>query len=194
MARTARCRWFARNGRRASRGARPSRPDTPKPRRVRIRVQPASPAPGRAAGWDGYGGGPGCWSSRPREHKLVARQRFALPPAGIEIENAPGLQGEVRVAREDPPAVLPGADGILVSQRHTVLPLMVATSPLRCASRAMSAQLKRDRGTPRVAGSSHAMALTSTTTSGGKNPGAARARAFFEAGQSFLRRNACATG
>src|SRR5271169_83260 len=73
-----------------------------------------------------------------------------------------------------------------LSQRQTVLSLMVAASPLRCTSRAMSLQLTRDRGRPRVAGSSHATALTSTTTSGGKSSGATRARLLFQARQALL--------
>jgi hypothetical protein len=44
----------------------------------------------------------------------------------------------------------------------------------------MSAVLHRDKGTPVVAGSSHASAFTSITTSGGKNPGAPRAVSIIE--------------
>jgi len=40
--------------------------------------------------------------------------------------------------------------------------------------------LHRDKGTPVVAGSSHASAFTSITTSGGKNPGAPRAVSVIE--------------
>src|SRR6266849_3153021 len=35
------------------------------------------------------------------DDEIVAPQGFALPPAGIEVENAPRLRGEVRIARED---------------------------------------------------------------------------------------------
>jgi hypothetical protein len=45
----------------------------------------------------------------------------------------------------------------------------------------MSAQLKRDSGSPREAGNSQAMAFICTTTSGGKNSGATRSRTFLEA-------------
>src|SRR5919197_3950808 len=72
------------------------------------------------------------------------------------------------------------------SQRQTVLLLMVATMPPRWASRTTSAVLRRERGTPRVAGNSHARALTWTTTSGGKSSGATRARAFVQAGQALI--------
>jgi hypothetical protein len=40
--------------------------------------------------------------------------------------------------------------------------------------------LHRDKGTPEVAGNSHARAFTSITTSGGKNPGAPRAVSVLE--------------
>ena len=67
------------------------------------------------------------------------------------------------------------------NQRHTVVSLTRATNPHRCASRTISAQLSRDSGSPRGAGSSQARALICTTSSGGKNPGAARAWALFQA-------------
>src|SRR2546422_9428717 len=73
-----------------------------------------------------------------------------------------------------------------LSHRHTVLSLMVATMPERCASRTRSPMLSRDSGTPSVAGSSHARALIWTTTSGGKKPGAARAGALLQAVQAFM--------
>ena len=72
------------------------------------------------------------------------------------------------------------------NQRHTVLSLMLATSPERCACRATSATLSRDSGRPKVVGRSHASALISTVSSGGKDPGASRASPLFEARQSFL--------
>jgi hypothetical protein len=46
--------------------------------------------------------------------------------------------------------------------------------------------LKRESGTPSVAGNSQARALTWTTTSGGKSSGTARARTLVEAGQAFI--------
>src|SRR5712691_5670871 len=73
-----------------------------------------------------------------------------------------------------------------LSHRHTVVSLMVATMPVRCASRTRSPMLKRESGKPRVAGSSHARALIWTTTSGGKNPGASRAWSLLQAAQPFV--------
>src|SRR5436309_8802272 len=72
------------------------------------------------------------------------------------------------------------------SHRHTVVSLMVATMPERWASRTRSPMLRRESGKPRVAGSSHARALIWTTTSGGKKPGAARARSLLQAVQAFV--------
>jgi hypothetical protein len=46
--------------------------------------------------------------------ELVGLQGVALPLARVEIEDAPRLGGEIRIAREDPSAVLPGADGVCV--------------------------------------------------------------------------------
>jgi hypothetical protein len=48
------------------------------------------------------------------DHELVGFQGFALPLAGVEVEDASRLDAEVRIARKDPGAVLPGANGVLV--------------------------------------------------------------------------------
>jgi hypothetical protein len=46
--------------------------------------------------------------------------------------------------------------------------------------------LHRDKGTPEVAGNSHARAFTSITTSGGKNPGAPRAVSVLESRHALV--------
>jgi hypothetical protein len=46
--------------------------------------------------------------------------------------------------------------------------------------------LKRESGTPSVAGNSQARALTWTTTAGGKSSGTARARTLVETGEAFI--------
>lgn len=48
------------------------------------------------------------------DHKLVGFQGSIVPLAGIEVENPSGLGGEIRIAREDPTAVIPRANGVLV--------------------------------------------------------------------------------
>src|SRR5439155_26951447 len=60
----------------------------------------------------------------------------------------------------------------LASQRHTVVPLMVATTPRVTTSRCNSRNDQRASGTPAVRGLLHARRLTSTTTLGGKRLGA----------------------
>jgi hypothetical protein len=53
----------------------------------------------------------------------------------------------------------------------------------------MSAVLHRDKQTPVVAGSSHARAFTSMTTSGGKNPGTPWAVSIIEPRQPLLEKS-----
>ena len=48
------------------------------------------------------------------EHVIARPQRGATPTALVEIENAAGLAGESRIAWEDPDAMPPGAQRILV--------------------------------------------------------------------------------
>jgi hypothetical protein len=63
---------------------------------------------------------------------------------------------------------------------------MRATNPERRAYRATSATLSRDKGNPKVAGNSHASALISIVSSGGKSPRASGAGPLFEARHSLL--------
>ena len=67
-----------------------------------------------------------------------------------------------------------------------VVPLIDAISPERRTCSAISAERHRDKGTPKVAGNSQAMALTSTISSGGKNPGSTWARPLLEPAQALL--------
>src|SRR5215211_5930294 len=72
------------------------------------------------------------------------------------------------------------------SHRQMVAPEISATMPRSTASRATSSALQRLKGTPLLAGSSQAMAFTSTLTEGGKGRGPARAGPIFQSGQTFL--------
>jgi hypothetical protein len=45
------------------------------------------------------------------DHELSIFQRPVLPLAGVEIQHAPGLGGEVGITREDPTAVIPRSEG-----------------------------------------------------------------------------------
>ena len=49
-----------------------------------------------------------------RDHELVVLQRLAVPTTLIQIQDAARLEGKIRVAREDPGAMLPGTDGVFV--------------------------------------------------------------------------------
>src|ERR1700756_1675833 len=46
------------------------------------------------------------------EHVLVAAERLSVPFPLVKVEDPAGLEGEVRVAGEDPRAVLPGLDRV----------------------------------------------------------------------------------
>ena len=48
------------------------------------------------------------------DHELLGGQRLALPLPGVEVQDAPGLDREGGIARKDPGAVLPRADGVFV--------------------------------------------------------------------------------
>jgi len=48
------------------------------------------------------------------DHELIILQRLPFPCASIQIENAAGFVGKVGIAREDPTAVIPGPNGILM--------------------------------------------------------------------------------
>jgi hypothetical protein len=73
-----------------------------------------------------------------------------------------------------------GRSASWLSQRHSGAPLISATTPWATTSRRNSASDQRARGTPRRAGNSHARALTSTITLGGKAGWAPAARLFLE--------------
>jgi hypothetical protein len=89
-----------------------------------------------------------------------------LPAPLIQIQNPARLGGELGIAQEDPAAMAPWPERIL-AEPPRVASLICATSPWAIPSRRNSASDQRASGTPRRAGSSHARALTSTTTLGG---------------------------
>jgi len=61
-----------------------------------------------------------------------------------------------------------------LSQRQIVVSEIEAARPRRITSARMSGTWSRERGRPRRAGSSHAIALTATTSAGGKTRPPAR--------------------
>jgi hypothetical protein len=48
------------------------------------------------------------------DHELVVTQALPLPAAGVQVQDASGLGLKLGITREDPAAVLPGPDGVLV--------------------------------------------------------------------------------
>ena len=49
-----------------------------------------------------------------RDHEFIVLQRFVFPGAGIQVENAAGFIRKVGIAGEDPAAVIPGANCVLM--------------------------------------------------------------------------------
>jgi len=47
-----------------------------------------------------------------RDHEFRTMEGFALPEPGIEIEDAPGLASEIRIAGKNPTPMLPGTKGV----------------------------------------------------------------------------------
>ena len=122
-----------------------------------------------------------------RDDELVLAQRLPLPAPLVQVQDAPGLDLEMRIARDNPSAALPGADGKVFTQptpdravadaRHHARALRVSRHIGHAEPRQRQAQ---------VAGSSHASALISTVSSGGKDPRASRAGSFLQARHSLL--------
>ena len=48
------------------------------------------------------------------DHELVLFERLVFPGSLIEVENAAGFAGEIRVPRKDPTAMVPGTNRILM--------------------------------------------------------------------------------
>jgi len=115
-----------------------------------------------------------------RDDELVLAQRRAFPATSVQVEDAFGLALELRVTREDPATMLPRAYRILVQPAADG-----AATDARDKARALRVQrdvarTESDSGKPRFAGISQASALISTTSSGGKSPGASRAGSLLE--------------
>src|SRR4029450_4451232 len=83
----------------------------------------------------------------------------------------PALAAESRARGEIQEGCCPGLMASSASQRRTVAVDTSATRPLASSSSRSSARLQRPSGTPRVAGSSHAIALTSATTTAANTRG-----------------------
>src|SRR5262249_36582674 len=119
------------------------------------------------------------------DHEVVSAQRLPLKFAAVQIEDAACLGREVRVARKDPAAVGPGLDRVLAQPspdgRARDAGYEASAQDLALDIR----QWRRENGRPRLLASSHAIALTATT-SGGKNWAATRTWALFKTWQAFF--------
>ena len=80
--------------------------------------------------------------------EVAGVEQLAFPAAVVEVEDRPGLLCEVRVAREDPGAVVPRRIASSDSQRHTVTPEICSTIPRATASRASSEEDHREAARP----------------------------------------------
>src|SRR5260370_17466198 len=77
-----------------------------------------------------------------------------------------------------------GRSASALSQRHKVAPLISATNPWEITSRRISERESRESGSCQRCGSSHASALTWTTTLGGKEGGTPAPRLRLQARKS----------
>ena len=125
------------------------------------------------------------FSSAERTNSLALSLR-PFRDALVQIQNSSGLRFEMQVTRKNPAAVLPRTDGVLVQPSPMVVSLRDAVRPQARTWEPSSATLQREKGAPTRLGNSQAMALTCTTSSGGKSPGAAGPWAVFQTGQPFF--------
>ncbi len=93
--------------------------------------------------------------------KLAGAERLGVEDAGVEVQHDGGLGGEVRARGKIQDRWNQGRMASRSKIRHTVAAEIAATTARATSSRASSAQLQRERGTPVVAGSSQASCLTS---------------------------------
>jgi hypothetical protein len=122
-----------------------------------------------------------------RQDELIWAEFTALPETLVQIQDASGLGFEIRGARgKIQQRCCPGWIASSLSQRQRVVSLREAVSPQERTGAPSSATLQRERGAPTRRGNSQAIALTCTTSSGGKNPGPARAFGVLQPGQSFF--------
>ena len=193
--RTARCRWSARSGQRPWRDARPARPGRPTRRRARIRARRGRHGAAR-------GGRVGC--VRRRAWMLVfssaqstnSSRRSVCPPSAWRTDRGcarpcaakSGSRGKIQLR------CCQGRMASSCNQRQTVVSLMRATMPQRCASRTMSALLKRDSGRPRGGRKLTREGLDLDDHLWGERPGGGPGAGALRGPAGVHGRSACATG
>jgi hypothetical protein len=77
------------------------------------------------------------------EHVLAAAERPSFPFPLVRVKDAPGLEGEARVAEEDARPVLPGLDGVIGEPAVHVDGEIARVIPLATTWRASSRQVQR---------------------------------------------------
>src|SRR5215831_11933668 len=85
-----------------------------------------------------------------RDDELTRIQSVPLPNAIIQVEDTPGLGGEIRVLGKDPTAMSPRAKRIGAEPAPQGRPLISATNPCVITSRRISERESRDRGSCRA--------------------------------------------
>jgi hypothetical protein len=113
-------------------------------------------------------------------------EQLPFPPALIEVEHGARLGEEVRVGGEDPGAMLPGLERVLLEPAGNRRGGGLADAPLDDEAMELSAREKRERGRPCALGSSQAIAFTCATSSGGKTPRSAWPRSVAKAVEALL--------
>ncbi len=144
----------------------PARRDRRVCRRGRTHARPGADDRGEPELSGDSGCGPGWRSSQPTAH--IRRGPGFGPRTGIQLRCRQGWMASSE------------------SHCQMVVPEMLAARPRWSTSARMSGTWSRDRGSPSWLGSSQAIALTATTSSGGKNWAPTRAIALLEPGQACL--------
>ena len=103
-----------REGRTPSPGGHRGRQDRPRHQRARTGAPRAWACLEKREGSHECAHAPGCWFLVGGDDKFVLAQCLPLPSAPIQVQDPSGLGLELRIARKDPAAVLPGADCVLV--------------------------------------------------------------------------------
>ena len=166
-----RCRCWVRNVRRAWLDGRPRRPSRPGAfAKVLVFDPRARPGPGGRVGWRrvprldrGFlRPAPITWYRRRRAALLATRRRTGRGP----VPPGPRSRGRGERSTTGRSAGLMASSA---SHRQIVVPEISATRPRVITSARISGTWRRESGNPSRAGSSQAIAFTSTTSSGGKS-------------------------
>jgi hypothetical protein len=175
-------RFWLHSDRRVLHGGRPGRRDRPRPPAACIRARFSS-ADGVV--WVTTGLFGSVFSSAERTNLLGPslrpfQMRWYKSRMRPALDSKSGSRGKIQQR------CCQGRMAFSLSHCQTVVSLRDAVRPQARTWAPSSATLQRERGTPKRVGNSQAIALTCTTSSGGKNPGAAGALAVLQTCQTFF--------